>query len=420
MSNIIKVHSKPMDECLVFITIITIAIFIYLLYSIILSESLKYCEPFKSYSDHNHLFAKPLDFVKYDPNIVKDQIFVSIASYRDPQALKTVTNLINNSSKPKNIWIYVLEQNGPDDPSVSDLPTKLLGKSNVNVETISHLEAKGPNWARYLIQKKWGKEEYYLQIDSHTLFTENWDTDLIKMVEKLGDKTVLTQYPPEYNLNTGEFDTSVLRSGLYVEGVKVKDNFTRIQSEYSNKDQDISKPFNSEAWGACFSFSKSNILRDAPYDPYLPYLFFGEELDITLRLYTRGWKFYSPRKSIVFTSFKRGHRNTIWSDHDITKREEIETLSRLRLYRKFGFDWLIEEITGLDIKSFDNSFSLINKDIEKFKLGDIKSLNDYQLFAGVDFRNKTVIGSNRKRIINIGRPKQLSMNNIWFYELFGF
>ena len=412
--NIILLKTSYLPYLLI---IIIIVIFIYFLYSLIINESLQYCNPFKSYNNHKELFNRSLDIVKYNPEIIKNKIFVSIASYRDPEVIRTVTNLITNSSNPKNLYIYVLEQNGNTDPSVSGINPQLLKLSNVDVETINYLEAKGPNWARYLIQKKWNKQEYYLQIDSHTLFIKNWDTILIEMLQLLNnDKAVLTQYPPEYDLNTGIFDTSILRSELYVEGIKSKDNFTRIQSEYTTKSTNTSKPFTSEAWGACFSFSKSCILRDAPCDPYLPYLFFGEELDITLRLYTRGWKFYSPNKSIVFTSFKRSHRRTIWSDHNVSNRKEIETLSRLRLYKKFGFDWLIKTITGLDNKSFDKSFGLLKKNIEKFNLGDVKTLNDYQNFAGIDFKNITVKGKNKTRIINIGRQKQLIMNNIWFWD----
>jgi hypothetical protein len=398
---------------LILFIITIIYIFIYI-YCDLCSEKFVSLDIDSSYKDYKDMFKKNLDSVEYsDNNLKKNQIFVSIASYRDPEILRTVTNLINNSKYPKNIWIHIYEQNGTNDKSVSGLPQLLLDKSNVILETVPYENAMGPNWARYLIQKKWDNEEYYLQIDSHTMFDKNWDTRLIKMLKELPDLSVLTQYPPEYDLVTGKYDTKILRSGLYVEGIKVNDHFTRIQSEY-HIGKPPNKPFKSQAWGACFSFSKSNILRDAPYDPYLFYLFFGEELDITLRLYTRGWTFWSPNESIVFTCFKRDHRKTIWGDHDKEKRKNIELLARTRLYYKFGFNDQIKFILN---KSFNKSFKLILKDIEKFNLGTVRSLGDYEDFSGIDLKNRTVKGNNRKKIININRQKQLDLNNIKLWEL---
>ena len=398
-----------LNHTVILFIIITIGILIYFycFCSTILeigdiNESLKYKD----------LFINKLDSVQYiNPELAKDQIFVSIASYRDPECPKTVSNLINTAKFPKNLWIHIYEQNGIDDKSVSDLPQNLLGKSNVFVDTVSYEKAMGPNWARYLIQKKWKNEEYFLQIDSHTLFVKDWDIELIDMLNKLPKLSVLTQYPPEYNLKTREYNPNSLRTGLYVEGIREKDHFTRIQSEYNTELGEITKPFKSEAWGACFSFSTSEILRDAPYDPYLPYLFFGEELDITLRLFTRGWKFWSPRKALVYTSFKRDHRRTFWKDHDDLKRKQIELLSRLRLYYKFGFQ---DQIDQLNYKKLD--ILVILKDIEKFGMGSAKSISDYEDFAGIDFKNRTVKGHNRDRIISINRPKQLMLNNIKIWE----
>ena len=42
-------------------------------------------------------------------------IFVSIASYRDPQTQTTIESLINQAKYPENIRIGVVEQNLPSD-----------------------------------------------------------------------------------------------------------------------------------------------------------------------------------------------------------------------------------------------------------------------------------------------------------------
>lgn len=39
----------------------------------------------------------------------------------------------------------------------------------------------------------------------------------------------------------------------------------------------------SPLWAAGFSFSDSSVLIDVPYDRFLPYLFFGEEVSMAAR-----------------------------------------------------------------------------------------------------------------------------------------
>lgn len=362
-----------------------------------------------NYMDHFKNNWDRIDPLMYP--IHSDRIFVSIASYRDPEITRTVRNIIENATNPHNLTIYVYEQNDPTDVTTKDLPESVLSKSNVIVNTVNYSEAKGPNWARYLIQQEWSGEEYFLQIDSHTQFVVGWDVTLIDMLKQLQNgntKVVLTQYPPEYELKDGKYDTNVLRGSLYVEGFQPSDNFTRIQSEY-HQGEPPSSPFVSEAWGACFSFSSWEIIRDAPYDPYLPYLFFGEELDITLRLYTHGWNIYSPHKSVVFTNFTRTHRNTMWSDHEKEKREKYELLSRIRLYHKFGMNTQL-------LKYNTHTHTLLLNNIDKYDLGSERDLKDYENHAGIDLNGQRVVGHNRKRIIDINRKTQYDLNHIMFWE----
>lgn len=357
-----------------------------------------------------HLDPKSLEY--FNPNhppidtnktIKQGRIFVSIASYRDAEVLRTVRSLLENCSDPGRLTVCVYEQNSQDDPSVLELG-ELLDICNFVHLTTDYRNALGPTWARYYIQRHWDGEEYFLQIDSHTVFVSNWDLVVIGLLESLPPKSVLTQYLPEYDIESGKYNPKILRGTLYVEGFRPVDNFTRIQSEY-HKGLPPRRPFVSEAWGACFSFSGWEIIRDAPYDPNLPYLFFGEELDITLRLYTRGWNFYSPNKNIAFTCFKRSHRRTIWSDHNEKTRKNVETLSRFRLYKRFQMESFISP-----------KFDITKLPHDNLQLGNTRTIQDYENFAGIDLKKQRVKGHNKRRIMSIGRPKQLEMNGIGFFD----
>jgi hypothetical protein len=61
---------------------------------------------------------------------------------------------------------------------------------------IDYRQAKGPCYARALVQKLWAGEEFCLQIDSHMRFAQGWD-DYLKAQLLLcpTEKAVLTAYP---------------------------------------------------------------------------------------------------------------------------------------------------------------------------------------------------------------------------------
>lgn len=360
--------------------------------------------PQDSINTYKYLWKKNYPIPKYLKKTNNNKIFISIASYRDPEIIETVKSLYLNALNPQLLTFAVLEQNHPQDINLSDININISNNSNIKHKIISYKDAKGPTWARYIIQNWIDDENYFMQIDSHTRVIKNWDQILIKMLNTLPNKSILTQYPPEYNINTGIIPKNgkKLRSGLYIEGFSKNDGFSRIQSEYHTSNTH-NKPFVSETWAACFSFSSTEIINDAPYDPYLPYLFFGEELDITLRLWTKGWNFYSPNIPIIFTNFSRKNRNTYWIDHDQIKRKEIQLLSNLRLYQKFNFI--------KDIQKY-NTIQLLNKNIKNYTIGKIRTIQQYEHFAGVDFYKKTITKHNLKRILKINRKKQLLLNNL--------
>jgi [Skp1-protein]-hydroxyproline N-acetylglucosaminyltransferase len=326
-----------------------------------------------------------------------DMIFVSIPSYRDPQCLDTVKDLVKNANRPDLLRIVVYQQNDPSDLDIRNHIESIIDKDlkkfkNIAVITDHYTAAKGPNHARYILQKYYSGEEYYLQIDSHMRSIKDWDLHLKNMLELLPDKSVITQYPPIYNEKKGLHDFNKVRSGLYIEGFGKDDRFTRIQSDYVQDQRNY--PYISKAWSACFSFSKGTIVNDASYDPYLPFIFFGEELDITTRLFAKGYRFFSPHYTIFLTNFNRKYRRTYWEDIKAYKRYIFEKLSRLRLCKKLGKDLsFFQQI--LDCVSFFLFDDFVNKDIHKYsaKRSDIA---EYCKFADIEDLNRCRMSKKAK------------------------
>jgi hypothetical protein len=258
-----------------------------------------------------------------------DKIFVSIASYRDPECHKTLHNLIQTAACPEKLVIVVCQQNAADDIDCLASLTDKRG-AQINVITLPYSEAKGPCWARFLIQQQWRGEEYFLQLDSHMRFVPNWDTKCRAELAKCPAKTCLTNYLTDYDLLTGQPITQQLRGPMFISCYDWESGFFAYNSNYIDT---LDQPTISNGYAACFSFASSVLIHDAPYDPYTPFLFIGEEIDIHARLFSRGWHTYVPSQTICYSITDRSYRKTFW-EHPASKR--VANLSRIRMRCKFG------------------------------------------------------------------------------------
>lgn len=306
--------------------------------------------------------------------ILKNKIFISIASYRDYQCHKTLYNLIEQADHPEDLHIYICQQNSIFDKDCM-ISEKLLKNAKVFIERLNYFQAKGPNWARYRIQQKWSGEEFILQIDSHSRLCKSWDTILKTQLGMLPEKSVLSQYPNELKIeHNQEKSNEKLRGSMYVKSFG-EDGFIRFQSNYSEGQR---HPFRSIGWVAGFSFSKYNFILDVPIDPYL-YLFFGEQADIALRAYTKGYQFYCPSIVIVYHIYDRKYRNTYW---ELLHQKPLEILSRFRLYYKLGM---------IKLHHIPKQYRSILRNIDHYSLGHEKTIEEFGKEANVNVFEENLI-----------------------------
>lgn len=305
---------------------------------------------YKKYKPYLDKYFKKI-YIKNLKNIpVKNdnKIFCSVASYRDKECPLTVKDMIDKAKYPHNLVICICQQNNSNDIACFD--TYELKGATIKKIILTDKEARGPCWARFLIQQEWTGEQYFLQIDSHMRFQQNWDELCINDLKILPEKSCLTNYVSNYNLETGLPDEiNQLRGPLKIVDKETSeyDGFFRVNSDYIIS---IDKPILAYGWGACFSFSNSKILHIGIYDPYMPFLFFGEEHIAWAKLFTNGWLVYAPSHSICYTSFDRSYRPTFWENPD---QAPCEFLSRLRLYYVLRYLDDIPNELKIDLDKYD-------------------------------------------------------------------
>ncbi|KAM9981184.1 hypothetical protein ACTFIY_003513 [Dictyostelium cf. discoideum] len=341
----------------------------------------------------------------------ENSIFVSIISYRDSECQWTIKNLIELAKYKENIFIGVCLQYSMNDDSDNKCFQfnfeEEYGKNQIRIIRMNYTEAKGPCYARALVQQQLFKgEKYYLQIDSHMRFVKDWDIEMINQLLQckkpnnhdnsddggssngmvIDEKAILTCYPMGYKLPnlipTHRFPILLVASGF-----GENDGFLRLGGKIVSKK--LIEPCSSLFWVSGFSFSRSDIINSVPYDPNLQYLFFGEEISMSARLFTHGYNFYSPTKTLIFHLWNRDYRSTFRENNSL-EIQKLEENSKKRLLILFN-----QNNNNNNSSSSINSTSSTNNNDEikielKYNLGKIKSLDDYSNYCGVDFKNKTI------------------------------
>jgi hypothetical protein len=264
---------------------------------------------------------------------------------------------------------------------------KELYPGQIRIQHVSAKEATGPCWARHMAQKLYKGEDYYLSIDSHSRFVKYWDEALISLLQCCpSPKPIITTYPHDYELpNNLTPETKPILTCAKEFG---EDGMLRITGKLLNKP--FSNPIPTLFWVSGFSFSKATVIDEVPYDPHLPFLFFGEESSMTVRLWTKGWDFFAPGKVIIYHLWSRNYRPNFRENRDTTGKEER---SRRRVKYMLG---MIDSVESEALVEFDKyalpewsqrcASSAPALDHDK----KLRTLMAYQQFSGVDFRNKTI------------------------------
>lgn len=309
----------------------------------------------------------------------KDTIFISIASYRDINCNATIKSIYENAKYPENIYVGICQQNKDTDlDSLHD-----ISNNNIKITRIDYTEAKGAVYARYLASKLWDNQEYFLQIDSHTIFIKNWDIvciQSIKNLKKISDKPIISHYPRDYpDKDISNKDMFYVTYIKYLKYIK-NENFKIVQYEgarfIDTKNTFIKTPFVT----GNFLFLESKFLKEIPYDNTLDYLHHGEEILHSLRFYTYGYDVYVPNQNIIYHYYLHDEPK-IWNDIS-----NIE-LKRINVYNKL-------------VNVFKSSSNYeANKYLGKFNLGKKRSITSFKEYANINNELPTDVSTNMMLII---------------------
>ena len=298
----------------------------------------------------------------------KETIFVQIASYRDPELVKTLDDLIDKAAKPDNLHICVAFQFSDEDKFTKDL-NKYRDDTRFTIIDIPFTDSRGACWARNYIQQYYKKETYTLQLDSHHRFAQDWDITCIEMLKGLQsrsyDKPLLTSYIPSYNPENdpkGRVDTPwgmsfdrftpegvVFFMPYYMERMKLHPEPARFFSAH-------------------FCFTLGQFSEEVQHDP--EYYFHGEEITLAVRAFTNGYDLFHPNKVIAWHEYTRNGRVKQWDDDKEWGNRNTYTHKKVR------------SLLGVDGENEIKE--------EKYGLGTVRTLEEYETYAGVRFKDRAI------------------------------
>ena len=250
----------------------------------------------------------------------KDSIFIGIAAYNEEDILDTIDTAFGKAENPDNIYIGIVlhypNKNFPD----------LSKYKNIDFVNVSEKIGLGVGMSRMLASTFYKDEEYYLQIDAHTVFKKNWDKTLKENYVKLKaayEKPIISSYVPYYyrDKDTGEKMTMVKDTNWEADypswtlvskghpealGMEDPDKYKTFAYGIEALDSPGAKSANYNELGyeeqylisGHFLFTSGSFVNDVKYDPMLAY---HEENAIALLAWTRGYKIFNIKDHVIWT-----------------------------------------------------------------------------------------------------------------------
>ena len=287
-------------------------------------------------------------------------IFVSIAAYRDPELAPTIADCIRRARYPDQLRFGVCWQHTED-----EVPPADFSRGNVRTIDVPWHQSPGVCWARAEIMKLWDGEDFFLQLDSHHRFVQDWDALLLAQAARCGtDKFVLSTYAMPYDP----------RAPAPEAGAPTQMDFHRFSADgipmfIPRAVPERPAPLRARFVSAHFLFAPGCFAAEIPYDPEL--YFHGEEITLAIRAFTHGYDLFHPSQHVLWHEYTRNYRAKHWDDH-------VQA-------RGIPFEWHMRDAASRErVQRF-----LLDPREEQFGCGSARTFAEYESYAGLSFRHRS-------------------------------
>lgn len=301
--------------------------------------------------------------------------FVSIASYCDSLLKPTIEDALDNARYPDNLRFGVVEQSKIS--YVEQLTEK--ARKQVRLLTVNPAESRGACWARALAMAMYGDEDWFFQIDAHTIFDKHWDACLVSSwfdCSKQSAKPYISGYPHSYEIRSGEVVKCPYTENIVVNVVSDKAEFppSIVDVPFVPAFVDQTEPVKGFHLAGGCTFAPGKFVYEVPYDPAM--YFHGEESLMALRAYTHGWDVFHVPKIPVYHYYDTGPEIEVARTRHWAEEEDGERNIR----------WW-----ELNSRAEQRMTRIINgENFGVYGLGNVRTLEEYAEFSGIDYKNRVI------------------------------
>lgn len=263
---------------------------------------------------------------------------------------------IAKAAHPEKLRFGIVEQ-------ISDAEERMIADDNMSIITIPHVHSQGACWARALTNTMYRGEEYVLQIDSHIRFMQDWDELLIELLHSAPSlKPVISTYPYMYWYD--DEGQEVYADTTFGSSIAVRGFASDGTPDFMPHLMPFDKPLRrARSIAAGFFFTYGKFVQEVPYDDEL--YFGGEEVTLALRAFTNGWDIFHPKNCPTFHHYIRKDSPSHWRDNSSWGAKQAASLAKVLALTQ-------------------------GEPVSSCGLGTIRTLEEYQDFAGIDFKKQIV------------------------------
>ena len=155
--------------------------------------------------------AKPATLPKQAASWVATDasIFVGIAHYRDGRCAETLKNLFTKAKFPERVHVGIMQHIDTEEDSLNCRKDycratgyamesgKCPHLDNIRQLVASAKDARGPGVSRYMQEQLLQQEQFCLQVDAHSDFSQHWDMEMLDEWAATGNEyALLSTRPP--------------------------------------------------------------------------------------------------------------------------------------------------------------------------------------------------------------------------------
>ncbi|EQC42741.1 hypothetical protein SDRG_00464 [Saprolegnia diclina VS20] len=312
-------------------------------------------------------------------------IFVGLSTFRDGHRCGyTLFTGYKRAVHPDRLYFGVVDQVNPGDLRCLDEYCKMANtewpeeeckyKAQIKIDERLADDSRGPTYARHHQQKLIGDQEFCLQLDAHSVFTNGWDPSLIDEWKSVGNEmailsTYLHHVHDGYVLSDGTNNPPDQLPHLCT---TMRGGNGCVRNVGASMMQRPEMPQMQALWGAGLSFGKCHAEKRVLIDSHTLWMFDGEEFLRASHLWTYGYDMYSPSTggTVVYHNYTSvpARFEHVQVDQARKAKEEKMGVNRFKLMVGQPFKGLVD-----------------TEEWDKYAFGTVRPFKAFLNFSGITF-----------------------------------